>query len=180
MDFSTRASAAASGAGDPASVRLRDFDERDWPVVWRIFQEIVEAGETYTYDPAWNSDQARDVWVEGPPGKTVVAVDGTQVIGTAKIAPNRPGRGSHVATASFMVSSEARGRGVGRTLGEYALAWAHAQGYHAMQFNAVVETNQAAVHLWQDLGFQIIGTAPEAFDHPTRGLVGLHIMYRRL
>lgn len=167
---------------DPAAgeLRVRDYDDRDWPAVWRIFQEIVNAGETYTYDPAWTSERARDVWVEGPPGHTVVAVDGSRVLGSAKIAPNRPGRGSHVATASFMVAGDARGRGVGRALGEYALAWAREQGYYAMQFNAVVETNHAAVRLWQSLGFQIIGTVPEAFEHPTLGKVGLHIMYRRL
>ena len=49
-----------------------------------------------------------------------------------------------------------------------------------MQFNAVVETNIAAVKLWQALGFQIIGTVPEAFEHARLGRVGLHIMYRRL
>ena len=49
-----------------------------------------------------------------------------------------------------------------------------------MQFNAVVETNEAAVRLWQALGFSIIGTVPEAFDHPRLGLVGLHVMHRSL
>jgi predicted GNAT superfamily acetyltransferase len=79
-----------------------------------------------------------------------------------------------------MVAAAARGRGVGRALGEYAMSWAEVQGYAAMQFNAVVETNHAAVHLWQALGFHIVGTVPEAFEHPSFGRVGLHIMYRRL
>ena len=96
------------------------------------------------------------------------------------MGPNRPGPGSHVATASFMVATDARGRGVGHALGEYALQWARDHGYAAMQFNAVVASNQSAVHLWQALGFQIIGTVPEAFEHPTLGRVGLHFMYRRL
>ena len=90
------------------------------------------------------------------------------------------GPGSHVATASFMVAAEARGQGVGRALGEAVIARAKAAGYRAMQFNAVVEANRSAVRLWQALGFEIIGTAPEAFDHPIEGLVGLHVMYRRL
>jgi GNAT superfamily N-acetyltransferase len=96
------------------------------------------------------------------------------------MGPNRLGPGAHVATASFMVAGDARGRGVGRALGEYALAWARAQGYAAMQFNAVVETNHVAVRLWQALGFRIIGTVPEAFEHPTLGRVGLHVMHRYL
>jgi L-amino acid N-acyltransferase YncA len=159
---------------------IREYTNADWPSVWPIFQEVVNAGDTYAYDPRWSSEQARGVWVEAPPGRTVVACDGPSVLGTAKMGPNRPGPGSHVATASFMVAADARGRGVGRALGEYALSWAREQGYAAMQFNAVVESNAAAVSLWQALGFQIIGTVPEAFEHPRLGRVGLHIMHRRL
>ena len=161
-------------------VLIREYKDADWASVWPIFREVVAAGDTYVYDPRWSSDEARGVWVEAPPGHTVVACDGPQVLGTAKMGPNRPGPGSHVATASFMVASLARGRGVGRALGDYALAWAREQGYAAMQFNAVVESNEAAVRLWQALGFQIIGTVPEAFEHPRLGRVGLHVMHRRL
>lgn len=162
------------------SIQIREYTGADWSAIWPIFQRIVSAGETYTYDPAWTSEQARQVWVEAPPGQTVVACDGPRILGTAKFGPNRPGRGSHVATASFMVAEDARGLGVGRALGEYALNWARQHGYAAMQFNAVVETNTAAVRLWQALGFRILGTVPEAFEHPTNGRVGLHIMHRFL
>ncbi|HEU4509007.1 MAG TPA: GNAT family N-acetyltransferase [Pyrinomonadaceae bacterium] len=163
-----------------SSVSIREYIETDWPGVWSIFRDVVAARDTYVYDPEWSSDEARNVWVERPPGQTVVACDGPRILGTAKIGPNRPGPGSHVATASFMVAEDARGRGVGRALGEYALTWAREQGFAAMQFNAVVETNVAAVKLWQALGFEIIGTVPEAFEHARLGRVGLHIMYRRL
>ena len=159
---------------------IREYIDSDWDTIWPIFREVVAARDTYVYDPAWSSDEARNVWIEAPPGRTVVATDGERILGTAKIGPNRPGPGSHVATASFMVASEARNRGVGRALGEYALEWAREQGFAAMQFNAVVESNVAAVRLWQGLGFQIIGTVPEAFEHRELGRIGLHIMYRRL
>jgi GNAT superfamily N-acetyltransferase len=96
------------------------------------------------------------------------------------MCPNRAGRGAHVGTASFMVSTAARGRGVGRRLGEYVVQWHRDHGYLAIQFNAVVETNTAAVGLWQALGFRIIGTVPEAFDSSTHGLVGLHVMHLAL
>lgn len=161
-------------------MEIREFTEADWPDVWRIYRAVVDAGETYTYDPAWTERQAHDVWVEPAPGRTVVAVEGGRIVGTAHIAPNKPGRGSHVATASFMVDAAARGLGVGRALATHILDLARADGYASMQFNAVVEANTGAVHLWQQLGFRIIGTVPEAFDHPIAGLVGLHIMYRRL
>ena len=115
------------------------------------------------------------------PGAVFVAVDEDGgVVGSAKVGPNRPGRGSHVATASFMVDPDGRSRGVGRALAVRALDWAKQAGFRSMQFNAVVETNTAAVALWMSLGFEVIGTVPEAFDHRTEGLVGMHVMYRRL
>ena len=159
---------------------IREYADADWPSVWPIFREVVAAGGTFAYDPAWSSEEARDVWVVAPPGLTVVASDGQRVLGTAHMGPNRPGPGSHVATASFMVARDARGQRIGRALGEYALSWAREQGYAAMQFNAVVESNRAAVRLWRALGFRIIGTVPEAFEHPTLGRVGLHVMHRFL
>ena len=79
-----------------------------------------------------------------------------------------------------MVASAMRGRGVGRALVEDALSWARAAGFRAMQFNAVAETNVAAVALYRALGFSIVGTVPEAFDHPRHGLVGLHVMHMNL
>ena len=161
-------------------MRIRDYENGDWAAIWPVFSDIVTAGETYAYPAGLSSEQARDLWVESAPAQTVVAVEGARLLGTAKMGPNRPGRGSHVATASFMISADARGAGVGRALGEYALDWARRHGYTAMQFNAVVETNKAAVHLWQSLGFEIIGTVPEAFDHRELGLVGLHVMYQKI
>jgi GNAT superfamily N-acetyltransferase len=118
--------------------------------------------------------------MERPPSRVVVAVEGDDVLGTAKMGPNRPGRGSHIATASFMVNPQQQGHGVGRTLGEYVIEQARSEGYRAIQFNAVVESNVVAVRLWQQLGFSILTTIPEGFDHAKDGLVGLHVMYLRL
>jgi L-amino acid N-acyltransferase YncA len=110
-----------------------------------------------------------------------VAVDDAgAVVGSANMYPNRPGPGSHVASASFMVDPARAGAGAGRALGKAMLEWARASGFRAVQFNAVVETNERAVRLWQSLGFAVIGTVPEAFAHPTHGYVGLHIMHRPL
>jgi ribosomal protein S18 acetylase RimI-like enzyme len=85
-----------------------------------------------------------------------------------------------VASASFMVDPRHAGRGVGRALGEYVVDRARSEGFRSMQFNAVVETNTRAVALWQSLGFRILATIPEGFNHPVSGYTGLHIMYRRL
>ncbi|MER7441330.1 GNAT family N-acetyltransferase [Micromonospora avicenniae] len=158
-------------------MRIRAFAPQDWAQVWPIISEVVRAQDTFAYDPAMSADEAYATWVEVPSGRTVVAVDGTRVHGTAKMGPNRPGPGSHVSTASFMVAADARGRGVGTALCRDALDWARRQGYAGMQFNAVVETNRAAVEVYLREGFTVIGTVPGAFRHPTRGRVGLHVMY---
>jgi L-amino acid N-acyltransferase YncA len=159
-------------------VLIRTATSQDWPEIFPIFGAVVASGESYSYPDHLTSDQAHALWFEQPPGRCVVALDeqGT-VIGTAKMGPNRPGRGSHVATASFMVDPTVRRSGAGRALGKHVIGWARANGYRGIQFNAVVETNVAAVNLWQSLGFSIIGTVPAAFDHATEGLVGLHVMY---
>jgi GNAT superfamily N-acetyltransferase len=118
--------------------------------------------------------------MEEPPGQTVVAVHDGVIVGSAKMGANRPGRGAHVATASFLVDPASQGRGIGRALGNYVLDWCRRQGFASIQFNAVVESNAPAVHLWQSLGFQVIGTVPAAFNHADDGLVGLHVMFQRL
>ncbi|GAA1603186.1 GNAT family N-acetyltransferase [Actinoplanes couchii] len=162
---------------DP-TVTIRPVTDADWPAVWPILSEVVTTGETMPYDPAMTSGSARDMWIERPPGRTVVALLDGEIAGTAKMSANRPGRGAHVSTASFMVAAGARGRGVGTALCRDALSWARSAGFAGMQFNAVVETNTSAVALYQREGFQIVGTVPRSFEHPTHGRVGLHVMYQ--
>lgn len=161
-------------------MRIREFVEADWSQVWPIVRNVVQAEETFAYDSCMTAAQAHDTWIEVSPGLTAVAVDGNRVLGTAKMGTNRPGRGSHVSTASFMVAADARGRGVGTALCRFALDWAQERGYAGMQFNAVVESNHSAVDLYKRLGFDVVGTVPGAFAHPTLGRVGLHVMYRAL
>lgn len=156
------------------------MEERDWPAVHAFFAPIVAAGDSYAYPEGLSSAEAQALWTAAPPGATVVAVAGDVVLGSATMGPNRPGRGAHIATASFMVDPGRRGHGTGRALGEHVVAWARAEGYDAIQFNAVVETNAAAVALWRSLGFTILATVPGAFDHAEHGRVGLHVMFLAL
>jgi len=158
-------------------MQVREFNDDDWPQVWPIVREIVRAQETYPYDPDMTEEQARQTWIETSPGLTVVAVDRGRVLGTAKMGTNRAGPGAIVSTASFMVAAADRGRGVGTALCRFALEWARDRGYVGMQFNAVVESNHSAVELYRRQGFEVVGTVPRAFAHPTLGRVGLHIMY---
>jgi ribosomal protein S18 acetylase RimI-like enzyme len=160
---------------------IREASPADWPAMWPFVRRIARAGETFSWDREIAEGQARGLWFPEPPGRSVVAVDPDGlVLGTAAFYPNHGGPGSHVASASFMVDPDHAGRGVGRALCEHVLEQARADGYRAMQFNAVVETNIAAVRLWRSLGFEVLATVPEGFHHPSEGYVGLHIMYRRL
>ena len=174
-------------------ILVREAEDGDWPAIYPFFSAIVDAGETYAYPEGLSLEEARAVWMEPAPSQVLVAIDAgggrgrgggaggvARVVGSAKWGPNRPGRGAHVATASFMIDPAFAGHGIGRTLGEEVLARARAGGYRSMQFNAVVETNRGAVHLWQSLGFQVLATVPGAFRHPQHGYVGLHVMFREL
>jgi L-amino acid N-acyltransferase YncA len=156
-------------------VLIREAHESDWPAIYPIFAAVTAMGHSYAYPEKLSSAQARDIWMGQ--GRIVVAELDGEVVGTATMGPNRPGRGSHIATGSFMVAPAASGRGVGRSLGEHLVEWAREHDFRGIQFNAVVETNEPAVRLWESLGFVVVGTVPGAFRHPELGYVGLHIMF---
>lgn len=162
-------------------MRIRDATANDWDRIWPFLRGIVAAGETYCWPVDTTEAAARDWWMSKPGGRVFVAVDDVGgVLGTAELHPNQPAAGSHVANAGFMVAPAAGGQGVGRALATHVLDVAARDGYRAMQFNAVVETNTGALALWHSLGFRILATVPEAFSSPSHGLVGLHIMHRML
>ena len=146
---------------------IREATADDWPRIQPIFAAVTTEGTTYVYPADLSSDEARALWMGQH--RVVVAEDGDVLLGTATMGPNRPGRGSHIGTGSFMVAAGARGRGVGRALGEHLVAWSREAGFRGIQFNAVVETNTGAVHLWRSLGFEVVGTVPGAFAHPEHG-----------
>jgi L-amino acid N-acyltransferase YncA len=151
-------------------------DEND---IWSIFQAVIAPGDTYVFDPQMPREEALAYWFR-PDTHTFVAESDGQVVGTYIIKPNQPALGSHVANAAFMVSPAARGLGVGRYMGEHALVEARRLGFRAMQFNFVVSTNEAAVRLWQRLGFHIVGTLPGVFRHAQRGFVDAYVMFQAL
>lgn len=160
---------------------IRAAEPADWPMVWPFVHRIVGAGETFCWDQDLSEHDARERWFPAPPARTVVGVgDDEAIMGIASVYPNHGGPGDHVASANVMVDPDHAGKGVGRALGNHILDGAREDGYAAMQFNAVVQTNVRAVGLWRSLGFEVLTTVPEAFRHPVHGRVGLHIMHRSL
>ena len=163
----------------PEGLRIRLDLSADADAIWAIMQPVLQAGETYAWAPDTTRDEALRLW--HPPGaRTFVAeVDGA-ILGTYFLKANQPGLGSHVANCGYMVAPAARGRRVGEAMCRHSLEVARGLGFSAMQFNAVVSTNTSAVALWKRCGFAIVGTVPEAFRHPTKGRVAIHVMYRTL
>jgi ribosomal protein S18 acetylase RimI-like enzyme len=161
------------------AVTIRPATPTDADAIWRIFQKVVAPGDTYSFAADTTQQQAVAYFL-GEGITCFVAEDGGLVIGMYKLIPNRIGRGSHVANASFMVDPASHRRGAGRALGEHCLDEARRQGYTAMQFNFVVSTNTAGVSLWKKLGFEILGTLPKAFRHATLGDVDAYVMHRFL
>lgn len=156
---------------------IREARESDWPRIWPIIHDVITEQETFAYDPTMTTRDAKRTWMLAAPARVVVAADDDRVLGTANMYANRPGPGSHIASGSLMVAEQARGAGVGRALTTDMITWARRQGYAAIQFNAVVDTNTAAIRLYESLGFVTLGVAPGAFRHPTKGHVGLRIMW---
>ncbi|MDX1335188.1 MAG: GNAT family N-acetyltransferase [Gammaproteobacteria bacterium] len=160
-------------------MEIREAADHDFDAIWPIFHEIVSVGETYAYEKDTSREQARYLWIEQPE-RTYVAEEDGRILGTYYIKTNQAGPGNHVCNCGYMVSSVARGRGIATALCAHSQKVALDLGYTAMQFNFVASTNQAAIHLWTKLGFEVVGTLPKAFNHPNRGYVDALVMYKWL
>jgi len=160
-------------------MKIRRATEADRDAIWNIFHKVVAAGDTYALDPRMSREDALAYWFAAGTHTYVAEVDG-RITGTYILRPNQAGGGSHVANAAFMVSASARGQGIGRAMADHCLSEARRLGFRAMQFNFVISTNTPAIRLWQELGFNIVGTLPAAFHHREKGYVNVYVMYRSL
>jgi L-amino acid N-acyltransferase YncA len=147
--------------------------------VWNIIKAVIATGDTYVFSPDSTKESLLKYWF-GKDKNTYVARMEGEIVGTFVIKNNQPDLGSHIANASYMVAPSAAGKGIGKMMGEFSLIEAKKLGYHAMQFNIVVKSNERAVRLWQKIGFSIIGEIPDAFRDVTHGLTNAYIMYQKL
>ncbi len=160
-------------------LNIRSATEADNEAIWEIFHEVIAAGDTYAFDPQMSREDALAYWFSENM-QTYVAEKDKKIVGTYILRPNQGGAGSHVANAAFMVVPNAHGQGIGRAMGEHCLSDACRLGFRAIQFNFVVSTNESAIRLWKQLGFEIVGTLPKAFRHPQKGYVDVYVMFRSL
>ncbi|MBT3306734.1 MAG: GNAT family N-acetyltransferase [Alphaproteobacteria bacterium] len=158
---------------------IRAATPGDWPGIWEIFHHVVKNGDTYPYAPDTTEGEAKTLWLDIPQA-TYVGIQDGRVAGTYYLKPNQPELGAHVCNAGYMVHPDLRRRGAGRTLCVHSLKEARRLGFLAMQYNLVVASNEKAIRLWKDLGFETIGFLPRAFRHSTEGLIDALVMYRSL
>lgn len=160
-------------------MHIRSADESDAAALWRILEPTIRAGETYPLARDLSETQALAYWFS-PQHEVFVAEENSEIVGTYYLKANSTAGGAHVANCGYMTGPWAWGRGIARAMCLHSFERAKARGFRAMQFNLVISTNEAAVHLWQACGMKIVGRLPGAFDHPRLGDVDALVMYRRL
>ncbi|WP_276654324.1 GNAT family N-acetyltransferase [Thalassospira lucentensis] len=160
-------------------MHIREAAPRDKDAILAIVEPILRAGDTYAIDPNLTRDQIANYWL-GADKTTLVAEQDGQILGTYYIRTNQAGGGAHVCNCGYMVAPNASGQGLARKMCEDSLVRAKDLGYRAMQFNFVIASNAAAIHLWPKLGFEVVGRLPDAFMHPTLGETDALVMYRKL
>jgi ribosomal protein S18 acetylase RimI-like enzyme len=161
------------------TVTIRPAGAGDQEALWAILEPIIRAGETYPLPRDMSRAEALGYWLQ-PEHAVFVAEHGGAIAGTYYLRANARAGGSHVANCGYMTAAHATGRGIARAMCMHSLEMARRRGFRAMQFNLVIATNAAAVHLWQSCGFAIVGRLPGAFLHPVHGYVDALVMYQAL
>lgn len=140
---------------------IRAYEEKDLPEMIEIWNEIVEEGIAFPQEEELDEESGSLFFRQQ--SRSAVAVQNGSVAGLYILHPNNVGRCGHICNASYAVRSSCRGKHVGEALVKDCMKEAAKLGFRIMQFNAVVETNIHARHLYERLGFVQLGTIPGGF-----------------
>ena len=140
---------------------IREYTEKDLPQIISIWNEVVEDGIAFPQEEPLDPQTGADFFASQ--SYTGVAEENGKIYGLYILHPNNVGRCGHICNASYAVSSEARGRHIGEQLVLDCLKKGKELGFRVLQFNAVVESNIHARHLYERLGFTQLGTIPGGF-----------------
>lgn len=140
---------------------IREYEEKDIPEMIKIWNEVVEDGIAFPQETFLNEGSGKEFFAEQS-YTGVAGIDG-KTVGLYILHPNNIGRCGHICNASYAVSSEYRGQHIGEKLVTDCLSKAKELGFKILQFNAVVESNIHARHLYERLGFIQLGTIPGGF-----------------
>ena len=158
---------------------IREYEEDDIDGMIAVWNEIVEAGDAFPQEEPLTHDTGKGFFAAQT--YTGVAVDeGGKVVGLYILHPNNVGRCGHICNASYAVSSKCRGRHIGEKLVLDCLAQAKKHGFGVLQFNAVVEGNIHARHLYERLGFTQLGTIPRGFRMKDGSFANICPYYKEL
>lgn len=137
-------------------VTIRTYQEHDIADMVRIWNEVLDAGDMFDYDEYLTVNSGREFFSRQT--VTCVAEDNEgHIYGVYILHPNATGRRSHIANASYAVEAQSRGMHIGTSMVKDSLERAAAAGFRILQFNAVVEKNLSARHLYEKLGFKQLG-----------------------
>lgn len=142
-------------------MEIRQYREQDIPEMNRIWNEVVTEGVAFPQLDLLDEQTGKNFFA----AQTYcgVAEDEGKLVGLYILHPNNVGRCGHIANASCAVDSTVRGKHIGEKLVSDCLTQAKKAGFKLLQFNAVVENNVHARHLYKKLGFVQIGTVPNGF-----------------
>lgn len=154
---------------------VRTATQADASAMLQLLRSVSWEGDTLPFRNEVDEAFIASQWL-GAVGCGLACRNGS-LLGMYRYGPNMPGRGSHIASATFLVAQQSRGQGLGRILLEDCLEKAKAAGFRAMQFNQVVATNRAALALYRSAGFRKVGKIPEAFAHAEHGYVAAYVLY---
>ncbi|AFY49303.1 acetyltransferase [Nostoc sp. PCC 7524] len=167
------------------TVELDYIKPQEYENVRTLLNLIIDEGKTYPQQHPLSQAEFAAYWLSHD--TFVVRLSGQdtihkppEVLGSFYVKPNFPGRCSHICNAGFIVQPGWRGQGIGRLMGESMLEIAANLGYAAVMFNLVFETNIPSITLWQSLGFDIMGSIPQAAKLADGQMVNALMMYRAL
>lgn len=140
---------------------VREYRESDLPRMAEIWNGVVTDGVAFPQEETLDETAAKNFFAS----QTYSGVAETEngVVGLYILHPNNVGRCGHICNASFAVSKKCRGEHIGESLVRDCIEKAREKGFGILQFNAVVETNASARHLYEKLGFCKLGTVPNGF-----------------
>ncbi len=140
---------------------IRKYNSDDLPEMISIWNEIVEEGIAFPQEELLNDNTGAEFFASQ--SYCGVAEDDGKVLGLYILHPNNVGRCGHICNASFAVSSNCRGKHIGEKLVKDCMEQGKELGFRILQFNAVVEINTPAIHLYERLDFKKLGTIPKGF-----------------
>lgn len=140
---------------------IRGYESKDLPAIITIWNEVVEDGIAFPQEEPLTLETGAEFFASQT--YCGVAEVDCRIVGIYILHPNNVGRCGHICNASYAVSSTCRGLHIGEQLVLDCIEQGKAHGFRILQFNAVVESNVHARHLYERLGFIQLGTIPGGF-----------------